>query len=320
MEGPHQTRPPQGPKPSRNQAGEERQKQLKDRLRLRWDNPQPLYAHARLGPAPTIDCTVKGYGEAQFGDSLFEPEPRLDLEQASESLWMDSAVLPPNAKQTITPRSTGVNPTPPFRQMSGLSTRFNDSTMSAGSQAMMHQSIHQRTMQQSTLQQDTVKLKSSLSVAKGNASLLMSDSMDFSPRFAPVPHSHLEVSQSLTHKGLDAVAESLVFGQTGFCYVENKADDFYQFSVRSDVPESLGQSTYMTLSEHGVMRSVPGGEEITSFANLDKEIKVYRQLMQLSIFKRYRLWKPFLVWRRHVRGKKFDAMVSLSTPCRHSHF
>lgn len=332
----HHSRPPSAPKPSRtNHHGIERRRQLKDRLKLRWNQPQPLYAAARIDPS----LAVKGYGEIQFADSQYEGD-RIDLEHGgSESLWADSTVFPGDGAAAI--GSDNRHLAEPFQRVREISRILSDqrnkqqnqqkqplnqtladglNQQLAGSVAsyhLTHQSIHRSTLLTHSLAEPstTSAMLSSQPAVMGITKSSMEapeEDRDETSRRAVVPYSHLEVSRSLAQKGVEGVAESLVLGETGFCYVENTAGDFYSFGIRSDVPDGLSENRYMTMSQFGILRSQPGEGELISFADLERERELYHRLIQLSVFKYYRLWKPFLLWRKHVRGKKFLLVVSHS--------
>lgn len=295
-----QSRPPSSPRPSLNPAYVERKKQLKNRLNLKWNEPRSLYSSNNLAPALVDTSLVKGFGETQFAESRYEVEPRHELDQASTGgVWLQNTSILADFDRE---KSSMME----FRDTKGLPSLFDHSR----TQADVGGAHTKRLNPNSTLAASqhtkgaisTISHRSHQSIAEASEGLLA--------RQPPIPQSHLHVSQTLQTRGLESVAEHLVFGQTSFAYVDNTENDFYSFSVKNAVPATLTQSQYMTISENGVLRATPNGDELTSLATLQKERILYQKLLCLDVFRSYRLWKPLLVWKKHIRRRKIAQAVS----------
>eukprot|EP01031_Cornospumella_fuschlensis_P031496 gene31496-38065_t len=285
-----QSRPPSSPRPSVNPVYVERKKQLKNRLNLKWNEPRSLYSSSNLASTLVDTSLVKGFGETQFAESTYEGEPQLDgssavWQQHTENIGDFDRDHIPGAKDSLSL----------FEKSRALASHAGV----GGKHATLMQSTGRNTLGASQ------RTRGGLSTTSRRMHQSNADTSDGSlERQPPIPQSHLTVSQTLQTKGLESVAEHLVFGQTSFAYVDNTENDFYSFSVKSTVPATLTQSQYMTISEHGVLRATPHGDELTSLATLQKERILYQKLLALNVFRSYRLWKPLLVWKKHIRRRK----------------
>ncbi|RYH31617.1 hypothetical protein EON65_02250 [archaeon] len=269
--------------------------QLKNRLHLKWNESRSLYSSSNLAPALVDTSLVKGFGETQFAESRYEIEPLHELDQASTGVWQqNTAILADIDRDKSTTEHFN-------RDTKMLPSLFDRSRTLA---SLADRGVHTGTFNATGASQFT----------KGGASKVsrrthQSSADGLLTRQPPIPQSHLHVSQTLQTRGLESVAEHLVFGQTSFAYVDNTENDFYSFSVKSAVPATLTQSQYMTISEHGVLRATLNGDELTSLVTLQKERTLYQKLLCLNVFRSYRLWKPLLVWKKHIRRRKIAHAV-----------
>lgn len=68
--------------------------------------------------------------------------------------------------------------------------------------------------------------------------------------------------------------------------------------------DAAASGVYLTLSPAGFTRFTPDGTEFLTHEQWEREYLVHMQLMQLCVFKQYRLWRPMALWRKVVRDHK----------------
>jgi dynein heavy chain len=68
--------------------------------------------------------------------------------------------------------------------------------------------------------------------------------------------------------------------------------------------DAAASGVYLTLSPAGFTRFTPDGTEFLTHEQWEREYLVHMQLMQLRVFKQYRLWRPMALWRKVVRDHK----------------
>lgn len=91
-----QPKRPTQPKSSKNQANIERQKQLKDRLRLNWQKPSVNVVKPHEIRNVTFSeladgHEIKGYGERQFHDSYYDLNTSKDFETSKADDFLDKS-------------------------------------------------------------------------------------------------------------------------------------------------------------------------------------------------------------------------------------
>jgi hypothetical protein len=117
--------------------------------------------------------------------------------------------------------------------------------------------------------------------------------------------THRDVSQSFIEEGYPKMIKCLVT-DADFCYVESMADDFYRFGVKSTVPDHIVDNQYSTISKRGLLRNVGDNSELISLPALAHEANLYGLLGQLKLFRMFRVWKRFYVWKHTVRSNRFQ--------------
>ncbi len=122
--------------------------------------------------------------------------------------------------------------------------------------------------------------------------------------------SHLNLSQVYESKGWDEVASSIAYSEAEFCYVTPDESDFYKFHINDTVPRGIVNNQYLTLSRNGILQSTADGAELLTYPNLMREHDIYHKLKSIPVFGAFRLWKPFRLWTKAVRGRKMTAAVS----------
>eukprot|EP01034_Spumella_vulgaris_P021646 gene21646-27686_t len=85
--------------------------------------------------------------------------------------------------------------------------------------------------------------------------------------------------------------------------------DHYKFTINDTVPTGLTTNDYLTLSRNGILQSTSDGNtELLSYPSLMRDHDIYHKLKKIPIFRLFRLWKPFGMWRRTVRSQKMTLM------------
>lgn len=279
------SKPPSFPKASRNnQAHVHRQRQLKDRLKLKWGNskPNPLSNTNDTGEdrkqyfSTGDGVIIKGYGENQFNDSVVDnipPNSITQFYQPSTTLEAEESKAFATAKsefKTGPGTKTYLTALPSHYETSVPNTTYDPSP-----------------------------------------SIIMTrdDGFNEMSQF----QSHLNLSRSLVDGGYEEVADHLVDGRTDFCYLQPNKDNFYRFGIKSQFPaqNSVDFEDFTTLSARGMLRFHNDGSELTSFQTILKEKQVYDRLLKLRIFKNFWVWKTFFGWRRYVLGRKMGRLVSI---------
>ena len=65
------------------------------------------------------------------------------------------------------------------------------------------------------------------------------------------------------------------------------------------------------MSAASVTRFVDNVAEFTSLEQWEREHDLFEQIIQIPLFKQYRMWKAYSVWRRNVRARKMAAAESV---------
>lgn len=71
--------------------------------------------------------------------------------------------------------------------------------------------------------------------------------------------------------------------------------------------KEVDKSNFFTMSSKGVLQQI--GSDIV-FTNLDKweeEYRMYCRLMEIKLFRNFRKWKGFYVWRKNIMSDKFNS-------------
>jgi hypothetical protein len=114
----------------------------------------------------------------------------------------------------------------------------------------------------------------------------------------------------LQEEGMESVVESLVYGDAGFCYLQREENDFYQFGIKDNYPQSILTNEFTTMSAHGIVRANGADNELVDFQTLAREKVIYAQLQQIRLFRTYSSWKMFYVWKHNVHRRRYMRRVS----------
>lgn len=176
------------------------------------------------------------------------------------------------------------------------------------------------------LEQDLLSMVLGASSAEqaGNVSMADDDNMDEAPprkMYGSQTQSLLEkghgnMTAVLETQGFEHVANSMVTGEAEFCYVAVDGENPFKFAI-TDVPKNIQTARFSTLSKHGLLRCSKDGHNDMEHTSLDRFVRehdLYSKLLELNIFKQYKLWKMFLVWNKNVRRSKFLRMKSELEP------
>ncbi|RKP20476.1 dynein heavy chain 6, axonemal, partial [Rozella allomycis CSF55] len=68
----------------------------------------------------------------------------------------------------------------------------------------------------------------------------------------------------------------------------------------------IDKQNFYTLSAKGVTHFVQGKAEFTALHQWIREYHLFNKIIKIPFFSKYRSWKCFTSWRKHVRGKKID--------------
>eukprot|EP00698_Gefionella_okellyi_P007651 TRINITY_DN186_c0_g4_i1.p1 TRINITY_DN186_c0_g4~~TRINITY_DN186_c0_g4_i1.p1 ORF type:complete len:3955 (+),score=1074.62 TRINITY_DN186_c0_g4_i1:43-11907(+) len=68
--------------------------------------------------------------------------------------------------------------------------------------------------------------------------------------------------------------------------------------------DKVNQGNYFTISGTSVMHFLDGDTEITTLQQWEREAFLYRKMMQINFFRKYRMWKAFMFWRKCPRLRK----------------
>lgn len=271
-------RPPEKPKPSA--SGILAQNRLRNRLVLGWKSKQN---NAALDSISERSMIVDGFGENQFDKEDNKEFYRNNIQLGS--VWSEQ------------PESTSVIKSSQFSGRASSTVDGRADLLSKRSLVIPGSESIAFTNNQSALSTITMHNKK-LKHAK--------DSM-----LASQLKSHLNMSQVYQSEGgWDEVAETIAFKQAEFCYIAPDPSDHYRFSICETVPSGLRNNDYLTLSRNGILQStVDGTAELIPYSDLMREHEIYNKLRRIPVFRHFRLWKPFLLWRRDVRRKKMTAAV-----------
>lgn len=294
-------RPPSFPKASRNQTNTNRQRQLKDRLRVDWGNSK---SSALSATNYATEEAVKGYGENQFNDSVFHDD-MVDTASFLNNPSVYSQFQPADATFSGTKRSVTFAPQ---RSTGAPNTSM---MMSLDSNALTHGTTS------STMYPPGKAKLAHLKKASKNLGASFYNSIPL--------ESHLELTQSIHEEdGMKHITDSLIAGTAEFCYLDTNPNHHYRFEMKSNYPTDLssGKSEYATISARGILRVNGDGSELTSFAEVTRENEIYCKLLHINLFKTFRVWKTFKCWKSFVKKKHFQERVSFSFlfSCVTSHF
>lgn len=124
--------------------------------------------------------------------------------------------------------------------------------------------------------------------------------------------SHANMSSVLESEGHEHVVNSMVTGEAEFCYVDVDSENPFKFGI-TNVPKEIRENRFSTLSKNGLLRRLKDGDvEHVPLDRFIREHELYNKLMELTIFKQYRLWKCFSIWNRNIKQHKFMRYVSWS--------
>jgi hypothetical protein len=263
-----EVKPPNFPKPIRSQENLEREKQLKNRLKVKFGE-----SHGTLNLKPIQysedDGTIKGFGEQHFTDSIHEESSIL------------SNSLPAGFSNSFAEQSSTWTEHSKFLASKAENTRnkfLESATMSLRS-SMMLPSDKQQYRTTNIIQPSKTKYK-----------------------------THLDVSESLISEGHESVVQSLI-SNTDFCYVENESEDFYRFGVKAQYPPSIIHNEFTTISARGMLRAQGDEVELVPFDELSRESRIYGKICQIKVFRTYRLWKMFYLWKRVISRRRYTQRV-----------
>jgi hypothetical protein len=125
-----------------------------------------------------------------------------------------------------------------------------------------------------------------------------------------IQKSHANMSTIFETQGHKEVVAAMVSGDAGFCYVDVHPDNPFKFGI-TGVPKTIMENKFSTLSKHGVLRRMKDGDvEHVALDRFVREHDLYSRLLELTVFKKYKLWKSFLLWNRHIKMTKFARIVS----------
>jgi hypothetical protein len=279
-------KPPDFPKASRNnQINIHRQRQLKDRLKLKWGDSEPGHFEGTsddegeriFGKDPQYEgLLVKGFGENQFNEGPLHDEH-------SSVHFDESTFLQRGAEESkvIHPKI----------------------------EATKHSIVHKNHQTYITALPSSVLLDNSV---LDSASVVHSYRRDIIKVPISKIQSHLEMSQSLAEHGYEEVADSFVDGKTEFCYLQPDKDNFYRYGLKTNFPaqNSVEYDDWTTISARGVLRFKQDGIELSTFDQIAKEKNVYEKLLRFKTFNTFWEWKMFNSWKRHVIRQKMERIVS----------
>lgn len=316
-----EVKPPNFPKPVRSQEHLERERLLKNRLKLKWGSTSSSFKdtvpfRGNSNGSPRIDgISVKGFGEQHFADSVIDEPPdapfSVDL-AAPSSVWTEAPQSHPNkALDQSLPQVQ--NPNAVVHNGGGepiKSPRFLDITMSStvgrnprNASTFTNSQAHDRFLDQASM-----SLMEASSTTMRHNGFQTQQPSSLRPR--KMFRTHLDMSQSFAEEGYPTMIQSLV-SDTEFCYVESSTDNFYQFGVKSTIPMSIIQNEYTTISARGLLRAAGEDSELVPYHSLAREADIYAKLGKLKLFRTYRLWKMFLVWKKTVHTHRHANRVIL---------
>ena len=160
---------------------------------------------------------------------------------------------------------------------------------------------------------DDKKIFSNSSVLDGQANAMGSLSVDHNNNLTShslLQKSHANMSSLFESEGHEHVVNTMVSGDAEFCYVDVDSENPFKFGI-TDVPKEIRENRFSTLSKNGLLRRMKDGDvEHVPLDRFIREHELYDKLMELTIFKQYRLWKCFSIWNRNIKQYKFMRYVS----------
>lgn len=133
---------------------------------------------------------------------------------------------------------------------------------------------------------------------------------------ALLERGHGNMTSILETQGFEDVANSMVSGEAGFCYVAVDDENPFKFAI-TNVPKNIQTDKFSTLSKYGLLRCSKDGSNEMEHTSLDRFVRehdLYSKLLELNIFKQYKLWKMFLVWNKNIKRSKFLRMKTELEP------
>jgi len=111
--------------------------------------------------------------------------------------------------------------------------------------------------------------------------------------------------------GVDYLATTLVSKEgAAFCYLQQTVDNCYSFSIRDTVPNTILNNEYVTLGKGGVLRAVRNGDcEFVTHTSFQREHDIYCKLKELTLFGKFKIWKPFQAWKFQIRERRWRLAV-----------
>ena len=136
--------------------------------------------------------------------------------------------------------------------------------------------------------------------------------------------THLQMDKALENGGLEELVEKLGtdMKKSGFTYLRTDSanNNPYKFVLGHEAPDMTDGKSYVTLSHVGITRGGTGGgdSDMHDFPQMLREQRLYAKLMDLRVFKQFRLWKPFRMWRLIVRQTLWNRRISMLKPRMHA--
>ena len=306
-------RPPEIPKPSSSISSATNK--LKNRL-IFGTSKLPINNNGTEIDSPSIllgPATLKGFGEDQFDIADGLDQSRSIAGIAASSMWSEntftrnlhnSSILTGRIQQhagiqhqksivgksqTTNKLHSQTNPLPvPGRSQSTIANKSNIT-------------------KKSITPYSTNKLNSYYDAKRSRKEKLNSNIMP-----------HLSLSQQYHDNDWSDVASSIAFNETEFCYIQPNQSDQYKFSLQDNYSsKNILKNDFTTISKYGILRSsvITGQSEMISHEDMLVEQNIYHQLIQLRVFKQFRLWKTFYIWRKSIKLSKYELAVRLIVLC-----
>lgn len=92
-----------------------------------------------------------------------------------------------------------------------------------------------------------------------------------------------------------------------FCYANRLGPYEYHITPFSEI----NRDDYLTLSARGVTHTCFGQTEFLSIPAWKRQQSVYRKMVQIPFFARYRRWRTFVLWKREMRAERLRSYADL---------
>lgn len=120
---------------------------------------------------------------------------------------------------------------------------------------------------------------------------------------------HGDMYKAYAYEGLEVIAQSLATSSTEFCYLEIDPYHPYKFKI-TGIPKKLRHTKYFTLTRRGIIRH--GESELTTFQDFIREQECFNKVCKIKIFRQFRLWRSFFIWKFEISSSKRARIVSIS--------